>query len=157
MLQGVLDSARELTGGRCALIRLGDDTVEMHECLTSGLTRAQSEEFSQRMPNRRESYEFLTGIEEPMRADDLQGYLKQHGLPEYAPPFPVSDAMAHLGAPIRHRGQRTGAIHVTEKQNGSTAEDEQTLAVLASQAASAISPTPAGSKASSRPRPTLRA
>ena len=139
VLQGVLDSARELTGGRYALIWLVDAEQVVQECLTSGLTREQSEEFLQRMPSRWEFYEFLTGIEEPVRVDDLQGYLKAHGLPEFVAPFPVSDAMAYLGAPIRHRGQLTGAVYVTEKQGGFTAEDEETLAVFASQAALAIS------------------
>ena len=38
VLQGVLDSARELTGGRYALLSLVDSSGELQECLTSGMT-----------------------------------------------------------------------------------------------------------------------
>ena len=46
--------------------------------------------------------------------------------------------MAYLAVPIRHRGQRTGSIYVTKK-GGFTVEDEETLAIFASQAALVIS------------------
>ena len=139
VLQGVLDSARTLTGGRYALISPGDEDQVPAECLTSGLTPDQAEEFLQRAPPSWELFRFLVGIEEPLRLDDFQGYLRDHGFPEFLPPFPVSDAMACLATPIRHRGQWIGCIYVTEKEGGFTAQDEETLAVLASQAALVIS------------------
>ena len=52
VLQGVLDSARELTGARYALISPGDEDQMPKECVTSGLTAEQAEEFLQQMPNR---------------------------------------------------------------------------------------------------------
>ena len=139
VLQGVLDSARELTGARYALISLGEEAQVPTECLTSGLTPEQSERFLHQMPNRFEFFNLLFGIEESLRLDDLQGFLRGHGLPEVHAPFPTSEAMAYLAAPIRHRGQRTGSIYVTEKEGGFTAEDEETLAMFASLAALVIS------------------
>ena len=139
VLQGVLDSARELTGARFALISLCEEDQVPTECLTSGLTPEQSEGFLDQMPNRFEFFNLLFGIEESLRLDDFQGYLRGHGLPEFSAPFPTSEAMAYLAAPIRHRGQRTGSIYVTEKKGGFTAEDEETLAMFASLAALVIS------------------
>ena len=139
VLQGVLDSARELTGARYALIALGKEDRVPAECLTSGLTPEQSEGFLEWLPNKWELFNFLFGIEEPLRLDDFQGFLRGNGLPEFLPPFPASDAMAYLAAPIRHRGRRAGSVYVTEKEGGFTAEDEETLSVFASLAALVIS------------------
>ena len=139
VLQGVLDSARALTGARYAMIALGDENEVPTDCLTSGMTSEQSTELLQQMPSRWEFFHFLFGIEELLRIDDFQSFLKEHGLPEFLAPFEMSDAMAYLSAPIRHRGQRAGSIYVTEKTGGFTAEDEETLAVFASQAALVIS------------------
>ncbi len=138
VLQGVLDSARELTGARYAMISLGEENQVPAECLTSGLTPEQFEEFLD-MPHRVDFFNFLFGIEEPLRLDDLQGFLREHGFPEFRPPFPMSDAMAYLAAPIRHGGRRAGSIYVTEKKGGFTVEDEETLTIFASQAALVIS------------------
>ena len=139
VLQGVLDSARELTGARYAMISLGKENQLPAECLTSGLTPEQSEAFFHQMPDKWEFYEFLFGIEETLRLDDFQGFLRDNGLPEFRAPFPASDAMAYLAAPIRHLGQRTGSVYVTEKEGGFSVEDEETLAMFAVQAALVIS------------------
>ena len=139
VLQGVLDSARELAGARYGLIALVAEDQVLTDCLTSGLTPEQSEGFLHQMPHRFEFFNLLFGIEERLRLDDFQGFLKESGLPEFRPPFPASDAMAYLAVPIRHRDQRTGSIYLTEKEGGFTAEDEETLAMFASLAALVIS------------------
>ena len=138
VLQGVLDSARELTGARYALISLGEENQVPTECLTSGLTPEQSEALLNPTPSQLEQFNFLFGIEETLRLDDVQGFLEEHGLAEFHAPFETSDKMAYLAVPIRHRGQRTGSIYVTKK-GGFTVEDEETLAIFASQAALVIS------------------
>ena len=139
VLQGVLDSARALTGARYALISLGNESQVLTECITSGLTPEQSEGFLHQMPNRWELFNFLFAIEEPLRLADFQGFFKENGLSEFLPPFEVSDAMAYLAVPIRHGGQRAGSIYVAEKKGGFTAGDEETLAGFASQASLVIS------------------
>ena len=138
VLQGVLDSARELTGARYAMISLGEENQVPTECLTSGLTPEQSEALLNPTPSQLEQFNFLFGIEETLRLDDVQGFLEEHGLAEIHAPFETSDKMAYLAVPIRHRGQRTGSIYVTKK-GGFTVEDEETLAIFASQASLVIS------------------
>ena len=139
VLQGVLDSARELTGARYALVWLVDEFEELMACLTSGMTEEESRGFLEEMPDRWVLHDFLTGIEAPVLVDDFQGYLANRGLPEFRPPFEVSARMAYLAAPIRHAGERTGAIFVAEKPGGFSSDDEETLAVFCSQAALVIS------------------
>lgn len=138
VLQGVLDSARELTGGRYGLLSLLDSSGVLLECLTSGMTAKESDDFLHQMPDRWELYDFLIGVTEPARVDDFQSYLAGYGLP-WDPPFAISDAMAYLAAPIRYSGERTGVIYVAEKAQGFTDEDEETLAAFASLAAVVIS------------------
>ena len=62
------------------------------------------------------------------------------GLPEFQPPVEVSDRMSFLLAPIFYRGGRVGNIHLAVKEGGQefTREDEDTVALFASQAAMAI-------------------
>lgn len=138
VLQGLLDSARELTGGRYALLCLLDENGLLVECLTSGMTAEESDEFLRRMPDRWALYEHLIQVEEPQRVDDLQSHLAEQGL-RWNPPFAVSDAMAYLAAPIGHWGVRSGAVYVAEKDGGFSAEDEETLSAFASLAALVIS------------------
>ena len=138
VLQGVLDSARALTGGSYGMISLLDEQQQPAECITSGMTPKQSEEFLA-IPKRWEFFNLLFWVDEPLRLDDFQGFVKDQGLPEFLPPMPVSDAMAYLGAPIRHRDRQAGAIFVSEKEGGFSTEDEEALAVFASQAALVIS------------------
>ena len=139
VLQGVLDSARELTGGRYALLSLVDSSGELQECLTSGMTDKESEGFLREMPDRWELYDFLIGFEETVRVDDFQAYLDTYELPQFAPPFAVSTPMALLAVPVFHSGERSGVIYVAEKPPSFTAQDEETLAVFASLAAVVIS------------------
>ena len=54
------------------------------------------------------------GIEEPLRLDDFQSYLNEHGLSEFRSPFPVGPATAYLGAPILCQDQRVGAVFMAE-------------------------------------------
>ena len=138
VLQGVLDSARELTGGQYALLCLLDDNGLLTECLTSGMTAQESDDFLRHMPDRWELYEFLIQVDEPVRIDDLQSHLADQGL-RWDPPFAVSDAMAYLAAPIGHSGLRSGAVYVAEKEGEFSAEDEETLTAFASLAALVIS------------------
>ena len=138
VLQGVLDSARELTGGRYGLLSLLDGDGLLVECLTSGMTSAESDEFLYLMPQRWDLYDFLIQVDESERIDDLQSHLAERGL-RWDPPFAVSEAMAYLAAPIGHSGVRSGAVYVAEKDGGFSAEDEETLTAFASLAALVIS------------------
>ena len=139
VLQGVLDNARELTGGRYGLLCMPAGDRQLLEILTSGMTANETEGFLHEMPDRWELYDFLIAVTEPTRIDDLQSYLSEHGQPEWAPPYEISEQMSFLAAPIRHSGEQSGVIYVAEKEPAFSAEDEETLVFFASLAAVVIS------------------
>ncbi|MDE0603526.1 MAG: ATP-binding protein [bacterium] len=138
VLQEALDGARSLTGAQVGVIVLVTGQQETAEFLFSGITPEQAGELEQ-LPNKWELFEYLYGFEEPLRLQDFQGFLKEQGLSEFDSLFPMSAAAAYLAAPIRYQDQRVGAIFMAEKEGGFSAEDEETLAMFAAQAAQVIS------------------
>ena len=137
VLQGVLDSARSLTGARYGVITLLDDAGRIQDFLYSGLTPEESRQFAE-FPNGMLFFEELSGISEPLRLRDFHGYARELGLPEFRPPMAVSSPLPFLAAPLRHRGEGVGGIYVGEKEVEFTAGDEETLVMFASQAALVI-------------------
>ena len=75
-----------------------------------------------------------------MRVPDLLGHITSQGLPEMRIPFATSEEISFLAFPVLHRGERVGGIYLAEKEGGLqfTEEDEETLALFASQAGLAI-------------------
>ena len=137
VLQGVLDSARSLTGSRYGVITLLDDQGRIRDFVYSGLTPEESRQFAE-LPDGMAFFEYLSSIREPLRLQDFHSYTRSLGLPEFRPPFPVSSPLPFLAAPIRHRDEAIGAIYVGETEQEFTAEDEETLVMFASQAALVI-------------------
>ena len=137
VLQGVLDSARSLTGSRYGVITLLDDGGRIQDFLYSGLTPEESRQFAE-LPNGMLFFERLSRISEPLRLRDFHGYIRELGLPEFRPPMAVSSPLPFLAAPLRHRGEGVGGIYVGEKEIEFTAEDEETLVMFATQAALVI-------------------
>ena len=137
VLQGVLDSARSLTGARYGVITLLDDAGRIQDFLYSGLTPEESRQFAE-FPNGMLFFERLSSIVEPLRLRDFHGYVRELGLPEFRPPMAVSSPLPFLAAPLRHRGEGVGGIYVGEREREFTQEDEETLVMFASQAALVI-------------------
>ena len=139
VLQGVLDSARSLTGARYGVIALHDEAGNAGDFLSSGMTRDEAERVW-RIPGWPEHFGYLSRIPGPLRVPDLLGHLRSLGLPEMAPPLAVSPRVSFLAAPVLHLGQRVGSVFLAEKEGGQefTLEDEETLALFAAQAALAI-------------------
>ena len=137
VLQGVLDSARSLTGSRYGVITLLDDAGRIQDFLYSGLTPEESRQFAE-LPNGMLFFEQLSRISEPLRLRDFHGYIRELGLPEFRPPMAVSSPLPFLAAPLRHRGEGVGGIYVGEKELEFTQEDEETLVMFATQAALVI-------------------
>ena len=139
VLQGVLDSARSLTGARYGVIALHDEAGNAGDFLSSGMTRDEAERVW-RMPGWPEHFGYLSRIPGLLRVPDLLGHLQSLGLPEMAPPLAVSPRVSFLAAPVLHLGQRVGSVFLAEKEDGQefTPEDEETLALFAAQAALAI-------------------
>ena len=140
VLQGVLDSARSLTGARYGVIALHDDEGGAEDFLSSGMTEDESSRLWN-IPGWPKHFEYLSRLPGPLRIPDLLSHLRLLGLPELRPPIDVSEKVSFLAFPVLHRGERVGSIYLAEKEGGRefTREDEETLALFASQAAMAIS------------------
>ena len=137
VLQGVLDGARSLTGARMGGITILDDSGQLQDFITSGLTDEDHRRFVN-LPGGPEFFAYLSSVPEPLRLSDFSAHTTALGLPEIGPPLgPVG---SFLGAPIRLRGVRAGNLYLSDKEGGGefTQDDEETLAMFASHAAMAI-------------------
>ena len=137
VLQGVLDSACSLTGARYGVITLLDESGQVQDFVTSGLTQEEHRRFTD-LPEGMMFFQYLSNIQEPLRLRDFHSHVQSLGLPEFQPPMAVSSPLPFLAAPVRHRGEGVGAIYVGEKDVEFTPEDEETLVMFASQAALVI-------------------
>ena len=137
VLHGVLDSACSLTGARYGVITLLEDSGQVQDFVTSGLTPEEHRRFTD-LPEGMMFFQYLSNIQEPLRLRDFHSHIRSLGLPEFQPPMAVSTPLPFLAAPIRHLGESVGAFYVGEKDVEFTPEDEETLVMFASQAALVI-------------------
>ena len=126
VLQGVLDSACSLTGARYGVITLLDESGQVQDFVTSGLTSEEHRRFTD-LPEGMMFFQYLSNIQEPLRLRDFHSHIRSLGLPEFQPPMTVSTPLPFLAAPIRHLGESVGAFYVGEKDVEFTLEDEETL------------------------------
>ena len=136
VLQEVVDSARALTGSRCGMITTTGESGRDPTLIASGLTAEEYQGFWD-LPEGLTFYEYLSGLEKPLRVSDVADHLSALGMPEFLPPVPVS---ALLVAPIRHLAAGVGTIYLAHETGGKefTQADEEALVLFASQAAMAI-------------------
>ena len=89
------------------------------------------------MPQGLGFFEYLSGLTTPLRLSSITSYLSALGMGEFTPPIAVSSLLV---APIHHRGSGAGAIYLAHETAGQefSQEDEETLALFASQAALVI-------------------
>ena len=134
VLQEVVDGARLLTGARYGALAVFDDSGQVQDFTTSGMIPEERRLLGS-LPQGLGLLGYLNEIREPLRLADLAKHSRSVGFPENHPPMKT-----FLGAPIRHLGEPVGNIYLTEKEGGQefTEEDQETLVVLASQAAIAI-------------------
>ncbi len=139
VLQGVLDSARALTGAFYGVLTLLDDSGRIQDFLSSGLTPEEAQQLW-RLPEGAAIFDYLGRIEQPLRLSDFHSHIRSQGLPEFHLPMKVGSVLPFLAAPVRHRGEDVGNFFLAEKEEGRefTAEDEETLVMFASQAAMVI-------------------
>ena len=139
VLQGVLDSARSLTGTSYGAFVLLGDSGDIEDFLSSGLTAEEA----QRMWSLADGirfFELLSSTEGPLRLADMLSHISAQGLPDLQPPVEVGPSLPLLAAPVLHMGKRIGNIFVAERETGGefSREDEETLVMFASQAALVI-------------------
>ena len=137
VLQRLIDSARALTGARYGVIVLLDDAGRLREFFGSGMTPEEGRQLWDE-PDRVRFFEYVGGIEQPLRLRDFHSYAISQGLPTFPPAMTASALLSFLAAPIRHGSEHIGAIYVDEKEGEFTAEDEETLMMFVSQAALVI-------------------
>ena len=139
VLQGVLDSARSLTGARYGVITLHDNAGITEDFLSSGMTADEADKLWS-LPDWPRYFEYLGKIPGPLRVPDLLDHIRSLGLPELRPPVEVGEKVSFLATPVLHGGERVGSIYLAEKERGQefSQEDEETLVLFASQAAMAI-------------------
>jgi signal transduction histidine kinase len=133
VLQRLLDVARELTGARYAAIGvMSEDRTELERFITAGI----DEDVHQRigdLPRGRGVLGVLIDDPQPLRLRDVGDHPLSYGFPPEHPPMAT-----FLGVPILMRGQAWGNLYLTDKPTDFTADDEETVVVLAEWAAVAI-------------------
>ncbi len=136
VLQEVVDSARALTASRYGAITVLDEAGQLPDFIVSGLTKEEHQGVWE-MPEGLGFFEYLSGLEEPMRITDIDSHLSELNMPRFLPPVSVKSLLV---APIRHQGIGVGTIYLAHKSGDRefTQEDEETLVLFASQAAMAI-------------------
>ena len=136
VLQGVLDSARSLTGARYAGITTVDDAGQPKDFVTSGTTPEEHQALAE-TPDGPRFFEYLLGLSTPLRIRDMVSHFRSMGLPEFQSPVP---ARSFLATSLRNLGRTRGIIYLANGEGGPefTAEDEETLVMFASQAALVI-------------------
>ena len=97
VLQEVVDSARAFTASRYAAITVLDEAGRLSDFIVSGLTRKEHQGLWD-MP---EGFQYLSGLEEPLRVSNIDNHLRALGMPEF---LPSVQATSLLVAPIRHQG-----------------------------------------------------
>ena len=139
VLQSVLDSACSLTGARCGVLTLLDESEYAGDFLSSGMTYEEAERIWD-VPDALKLYEYLGDISEPFRHNDVTGYMRSLGLAEAHLPESLSSPVSFLAAPILHAGERVGNIFLGVKavEREFTSEDEEILVMFACQAALVI-------------------
>ena len=140
VLQGVLDSARSLTGARYGVIALLDDSGGPQDLHFSGMTQPEAELFHQ-LPEGIRLFEYLSHLPQPLRLPDLLEHIRSTDhLPDLQPPVAVGPVLPFLATPVLHQGERVGNFFLAKTDPGAefSQEDEETLTMFAAQAAMVV-------------------
>src|SRR5579859_7000442 len=134
VLQKLVETAASLTGAKYAALGVLDPTgSRLERFLTTGID-PQTHAAIGDLPTGRGILGVLIRDASPLRLHDLSDDPRSIGFPPGHPPM-----HSFLGVPVALRGIAYGNLYLTEKQGGDyTDEDEETVSLLASQAAVAI-------------------
>ncbi len=136
VLQEVVDSARALTDSRYAALTVLRETGRLSDLIVSGLSDEERQGLLE-MPDAPAFFEYLSGLDEPLRISDIDTHMSESRMPSFLPPI---SAASLLVAPIRHQGVGVGTIYLAHDRDDRrySREDEETLVMFASQAAMVI-------------------
>ena len=134
VLQEVVDSARALTGARYGIITSVDDAGHVEAFVNSGFTPEQKARMAA-WSGGPQLFEHFRSLQAPLRIADLRAYVRALGLS-----WDLMLSNTLQVTPMRHRDVDVGTFFLAEKDGGRefTRADEEVLALLASQAATAI-------------------
>ena len=134
VLREVVESAQLLTGAGCSGIVTMDASRQLQDFVTAGLSPEEYQRFLE-LPQGPALWEYLREVPHPLRLSDLAAHLSSLGFADDG-----ILALSFLGAPIRHGGVHVGNFYLGDKEGGRefTSEDEEILALFASQAGAAI-------------------
>ena len=134
VLREVVDSARALTGARYGLITTLDQSGQVRDFVTSGLTPEEHRRLESWSDGPR-LFEHLRDLPTPLRLGDARGFVRSLGFSTDLLPTGTLQ-----GTPMRHRGAHVGNFFLADKASGQefTSEDQEVLVLFASQAAAAI-------------------
>lgn len=136
VLQEVVDSARALTDSRYAALTVLRETGRVSDLIVSGLSEEERQGLLE-MPDAPAFFEYLSGLEEPLRISDIDAHMSESRMPSFLPPIPATSLLV---APMRHQGVGVGTIYLAHDRDDRrySGEDEGTLVMFASQAAMVI-------------------
>ena len=134
VLREVVDSARGLTDARYGMIATIEGVGEAADFVTSGFTPRETLRFAE-SPDGPRLFAHLRDLPGPLRLTNLREYVRERG---FSLELMTSDTL--LSMPMRHLDVQVGNVFLAEKTNAEafTSEDEEVLALFASQAAAAI-------------------
>ncbi len=134
VLQKLVETASSLTGAKYAALGVLDPTgSRLERFLTTGIDPETHAAIGD-LPTGRGILGVLIRDASPLRLHDLSEDPRSVGFPPGHPPM-----RSFLGVPVALRGIAYGNLYLTEKESGDfTEEDEETVTLLASQAAVAI-------------------
>jgi signal transduction histidine kinase len=134
LLQKLVETAASLTGARYAALGVIDERGSaLERFIFTGIEREQAEAIGE-LPRGRGILGVLIHDAAPLRLENLGDDARSVGFPPHHPPM-----RTFLGVPILLRGRAYGNLYLTEKKEGPfTAEDQELVETLASQAAVAI-------------------
>ncbi len=134
VLREMVESACSLTGASSGGIPTMDASGELVDLVTAGLSPEEHRRV-QHMPVALKLWAYLREVPGPLRLGNLAAHLCALGFPD----DPLMRT-SFLGVPIRHRGVQLGNFFIGDKEGGQefTREDEEVLALFASQAGAAI-------------------
>jgi signal transduction histidine kinase len=135
VLQKIVEAAAELTGARYAALGVLDESGHGLERFVFTGIDAETEAAIGHVPRGRGILGALIEDAKPLRLDDLTADPRSVGFPPHHPPM-----RTFLGVPILLRSVAYGNLYLSEKAGGEpfTAEDEELVLLLSSQAAVAI-------------------
>ena len=134
VLHHIAESARALTGAACAIITTVDAGGKARDSVFSGFT-PDARTLLESLPDASSLFGHFRDLPGPTRLTDVAAYIGALG-------YPV-DRIRHktfLATPVRHQEVHVGNFFLGDKEGGAefTSEDEEILALFASQAATAI-------------------